>query len=190
MNCLFWIFYGLPIVHPDSTLVITINSVGLVLELIYLSIFFFFTHKKYRLHIFGLLVAEAILLAIVAALTLKFCHTHKKRSMVVGIVCVIFGVIMYSAPLSIMAKVIKTKSVEFMPFWLSVAAFSNGITWTVYALLEFDLYILISNGLGAVSGAVQLILYAWYNKRTPAVEEDDEGTVKQSAVQLEVKLPA
>lgn len=49
LNCLFWILYGLPIVKPDSTLVVTINSVGLVFELIYLSIFCIFdTQNKGR----------------------------------------------------------------------------------------------------------------------------------------------
>ena len=48
MNCMLWIFYGLPIVHPDSTLVVTINGVGLAMELIYLTIFFIYAPKKGR----------------------------------------------------------------------------------------------------------------------------------------------
>lgn len=47
---MFWIFYGLPVVHPDSTLVISINSAGLLLEFIYLNIFLFYTTKKNRVH--------------------------------------------------------------------------------------------------------------------------------------------
>jgi solute carrier family 50 protein (sugar transporter) len=46
LNCMFWVFYGLPIVHPDSILVVTINSVGLVLELIYLAIFYTYAGKQ------------------------------------------------------------------------------------------------------------------------------------------------
>ncbi|GAY31879.1 hypothetical protein CUMW_285170, partial [Citrus unshiu] len=46
LNCMFWILYGLPVVHPDSTLVITINAVGLALELIYLSIFCLYDRQK------------------------------------------------------------------------------------------------------------------------------------------------
>lgn len=43
LNCALWVFYGLPIVHPDSLLVITINATGLAIELFYLSIFFYFS---------------------------------------------------------------------------------------------------------------------------------------------------
>jgi len=42
------------------------------------------------------------------------------------------------------AKVIKTKSVKYMPFWLSLANFLNGVSWTTYALIHpFDLYVLV-----------------------------------------------
>lgn len=48
LNCLFWIFYGMPFVHPDSTLVVTINAVGLALELIYLTVFVVYASAKGR----------------------------------------------------------------------------------------------------------------------------------------------
>jgi Sugar efflux transporter for intercellular exchange len=40
--------------------------------------------------------------------------------------------------------VIQTKSVEYMPLFLSIAAFFNGVCWTAYALIRFDLYIIVS----------------------------------------------
>ena len=40
--------------------------------------------------------------------------------------------------------VIKTKSVEFMPFWLSVAGFLNAGVWTIYALMPFDPFMAVS----------------------------------------------
>lgn len=39
LNCLLWVWYGLPFVTPDSILVVTINGIGLAIELIYLCIF-------------------------------------------------------------------------------------------------------------------------------------------------------
>ncbi|KAM6549912.1 hypothetical protein CsatB_021588 [Cannabis sativa] len=124
LNCALWIFYGMPFIHPDSLLVVTINSVGLVLELIYLTIFFIYATTEGR------------------------------------------------------SKVIKTKSVEYMPFYLSLTNFLNGSCWTAYALIKFDIYVLVSNGLGAISGAVQLILYACYYGTTP---KKGSGEVELSA---------
>ena len=48
LNCMLWVFYGLPFIHPDSLLVVTINSFGLVLELVYLGIFFIYATNKGR----------------------------------------------------------------------------------------------------------------------------------------------
>ncbi|KAI3452414.1 hypothetical protein Pfo_009079 [Paulownia fortunei] len=185
MNCMFWVFYGLPFVHPDSVLVVTINTVGLILELVYLTIFFCYTTKKNRGIIVLFLLAEAMLLAVVAAITLLCFHTHATRSMFVGIICVVFGIIMYGSPLSILRKVIKTESAEFLPFWLCLAGFSNGVVWFIYANLKsFDPYIATGNGVGGLLGFVQLCVYRYYTwkaKRRGQVEND----VKPGEVQLQ-----
>ncbi|TQE08694.1 hypothetical protein C1H46_005678 [Malus baccata] len=49
--------------------------------------------------------------------------------------------------------VIKTKSVKYMPFLLSLANFCNRIVWSIYAVfLKLDPYILFPNALGSLSG--------------------------------------
>ncbi|KAL2523355.1 Bidirectional sugar transporter SWEET7 [Forsythia ovata] len=186
MNCVFWIFYGIPVVHPDSVLVVTINSIGLALELIYLCIFFIFTNKKNRITILLFLVSEIVFLAVIATITLLCFHTHETRSMFVGIICDIFGIIMYASPLSIVRKVFKTKSVEFLPFWLCLAGFANGVVWFTYAFLKtFDPYIATGNGIGAILGFIQLCVYINFSccRKTTL-----EG-VKPSEVQLQKTEP-
>lgn len=54
LNCMFWVFYGLPIVHPNSLLVITINGIGLALEAIYLTIFFVYATRDGRVSIYNM----------------------------------------------------------------------------------------------------------------------------------------
>ncbi|PON43787.1 SWEET sugar transporter [Trema orientale] len=80
-------------------------------------------------------------------------------------------------------KVINTKSVEYMPFFLSLTNFLNGSVWTAYALIKFDIYVLVSNGLGALSGALQLILYGYYYGSTPK-KGDNNVAIKPSELQL------
>jgi hypothetical protein len=48
LNCMLWVFYGIPVVHPNSILVVTINGVGLVIEAIYLTIFFLYSDGPKR----------------------------------------------------------------------------------------------------------------------------------------------
>ncbi|KAI9120757.1 hypothetical protein K1719_007790 [Acacia pycnantha] len=158
LNCAFWVLYGMPFVHPHSFLVLTINSVGLVLEL-----------KKMVVW----LLVEAVFFTAIVLITMLALHGTKRRSLIVGILSDVFNVMMYASPLTIMAKVIRSKSVKYMPFWLSVTNFLNGLCWTTYALIHpFDIYVLISNGLGAISGTVQIILYACYCYGEEAKEKD------------------
>ncbi|KAK9093924.1 hypothetical protein Scep_025393 [Stephania cephalantha] len=166
LNCMFWVLYGLPMVHPHSILVITINGTGLVIELIYVILFIVYSDGKKRLRVLGVLVGEVVFVGVVALLVLTLVHTHERRSLVVGALCVFFGTIMYVAPLVVMKLVITTRSVEYMPFSLSFASFINGLCWTCYALIRFDLFITIPNSLGSLFGLAQLILYATFYKST------------------------
>ncbi|KAG2331552.1 hypothetical protein Bca52824_002732 [Brassica carinata] len=170
INCFVWVLYGLPMVRPDNTPVLTINGAGIIIEVVFITIFFVFCGcQKQRLVIAAVLAGETIFVAVLAVLVFTLQHTTKERSMSVGILCCVFNVMMYASPLSVMKMVIKTKSVEFMPFWLSLAAFLNAGVWTVYALMPFDPFIAIPNGIGCVIGLAQLILYAAYYKSTKRI---------------------
>uniref|UniRef100_A0A803R5X1 Uncharacterized protein n=1 Tax=Cannabis sativa TaxID=3483 RepID=A0A803R5X1_CANSA len=57
----------------------------------------------------------------------------------------IFSMIAYASPLSAMKTVYLTKSVEYMPFLLSLVFFFNGGIWTIYALLAKDLFVGVSS---------------------------------------------
>ncbi|KAJ1406497.1 SWEET sugar transporter [Sesbania bispinosa] len=174
LNCAFWVFYGMPFVHPHSILVVTINSIGLAFEFVYLTIFYIYATNKGRKKVSLLLLIEIIFFAGIVLVTMLALHGTSKRSLIVGVLCDVFNVMMYVSPLTIMAKVIKTKSVKYMPFWLSVANFLNGVCWTSYALIHpFDIYVLISNGIGAISGLIQLILYACYYSKGQDNEDGD-----------------
>ncbi|RZB45915.1 Bidirectional sugar transporter SWEET6b isoform B [Glycine soja] len=144
LNCAFWVFYGMPFVHPNSILVVTINSVGLAFEFVYLTIYYVYATNKGRKKLLIFLLIEVVFFAAVALITMLALHGTRQRSLVVGVLSDIFNVMMYVSPLTIMAKVIKTKSVKYMPFWLSLANFLNGACWTTYALIHpFDLYVLV-----------------------------------------------
>ncbi|XP_022156697.1 bidirectional sugar transporter SWEET4-like [Momordica charantia] len=180
LNCMFWIFYGMPFVHPDSVLVVTINGIGLVIELAYLAIFVFYADNKGRKKVGVCLLIEVIFVVIIAVITMLVLHGTKNRSLMVGIICDVFNIMMYVSPLTIMKKVIMTKSVKYMPFTLSLANFFNGCIWTAYALIKFDIYMLISNGVGAISGFFQLVLYAYYSVWGSKDEENIENEPKKS----------
>ncbi|KAI3453352.1 hypothetical protein Pfo_010015 [Paulownia fortunei] len=172
INCGLWVLYGLPLVHPNSTLVVTINGTGFVIEIVYLSLFLIFSDSKKRLRLMLIVVAECIFMAVLALLVLTLAHTTKLRSAIVGSICMVGNIMMYASPLAVMKLVIKTRSVEYMPFCLSLFSFLNGISWTAYALIRFDPFIVAPNGMGSVLGLAQLLLYATFYKSTNRMMEE------------------
>ncbi|PKA49310.1 Bidirectional sugar transporter SWEET6b [Apostasia shenzhenica] len=174
LNCAFWVLYGLPFVHPNSLLVVTINGTGLILELIYLALFFIYSSNELKMKVLKVLISELASIAVIAVMVLTTTHTHNKRTLIVGVLCIVFSICLYVSPLSVMKLVIETKSVKYMPFWLSLTSFLNGLCWTFYALIKFDIFILIPNGLGAVLGFLQLLLYSWYCRCTPTEDPEEK----------------
>lgn len=45
LNCAMWCFYGMPFVHPDSLLVVTINGFGFFVEIAYITMFFVYSQN-------------------------------------------------------------------------------------------------------------------------------------------------
>ncbi|CAL4893669.1 unnamed protein product [Urochloa decumbens] len=162
LNCLLSAWYGLPFVSPNNMLVSTINGAGAAIEAVYVVIFLVFaSSRRTRLRMAGLASAVAAVFAAVALVSMLALHTEK-RKLLCGIAATVCSICMYGSPLSIMRLVVKTKSVEYMPFLLSLAVFLCGTSWFVYGLLGRDPFVAIPNGCGSFLGAVQLILYAIY----------------------------
>ncbi|KAK6939979.1 SWEET sugar transporter [Dillenia turbinata] len=163
LNCLLSAWYGLPFVSPNNILVSTINGTGAAIESIYVLIFLIFAHGKEKAKILGLLTFILTIFAIVVFVSLFALHDHP-RKLFCGFAASIFSIIMYGSPLSIMRLVIKTKSVEYMPFFLSLFVFLCGTSWFIFGLLGKDPFVAVPNGFGSGLGALQLILYAIYHK--------------------------
>ncbi|TXG50704.1 hypothetical protein EZV62_023228 [Acer yangbiense] len=170
INCMVWVLFGLPMVHPHSMLVVTINGTGTAIEFVYIALFLFYSDKKKRLKVVLGVLVELIFVVVVTVLVLTLLHTTKQRSLVVGIICILFNVMMYVAPLSVMKLVITTKSVEYMPFFLSLGSFGNGVAWFTYSFLPFDEFIAIPNGLGTMFSMAQLLLYGCYYRSTQRIK--------------------
>ncbi|XP_071740834.1 bidirectional sugar transporter SWEET4-like [Rutidosis leptorrhynchoides] len=166
INCGLWVLYGLPMVHPHSFLVLTINGAGFLIASVYLLLFLLYSDRQQRLKVMSYILAEIFSLGVLTGLTLTYAHTTKFWSNLVGCCATVANIMMYAAPLCVMKQVISTKSVEYMPFLPSLFSLLNGISWTVYALIGFDIYIVIPSGIGSLLGLTQLALYATFYKST------------------------
>ncbi|GER24778.1 bidirectional sugar transporter NEC1 [Striga asiatica] len=146
-------------------ILITINSIGFVIESAYLTIFMIYATKESRAFTTKLLVVFNVLsLAMIVGCTYSFVR-EKSRPKIVGWICAVFSVSVFAAPLSIMRQVIKTKSVEFMPFSLSFFLTICSVVWFFYGFLISDYYIAAPNILGFAFGLMQMGLYFVYKNK-------------------------
>ncbi|XP_010450696.1 PREDICTED: bidirectional sugar transporter SWEET8 [Camelina sativa] len=183
MNCMLWVFYGLPVVHKDSILVSTINGVGLVIELFYVGVYLLYCGQKKnaRRNIVSFLALEVVAVVGIVLITLFAIKNEFAKQTFVGVICDVFNIAMYGAPSLAIAKVVKTKSVEYMPFLLSLVCFVNAAIWTSYALIyKIDYYVLASNGMGTLLALSQLIVYFMYYKSTPKEKKPSEVEISAS----------
>ncbi|XP_019423218.1 PREDICTED: bidirectional sugar transporter SWEET4-like [Lupinus angustifolius] len=186
MSCMVGVLYGLPLVHPHRLLVATIAASGCILQTIYVTIFFIFSDRIKRLKVIMWLLFELIFITILIIVTLIGVHNLKTRSEIVGTISVALTIMMYASPLAIMKMVVKTKSVEYMPLFISLASFGNSVAWTTYALISFDPFLTISNGAGTLLGVAQLILYAIYYNSTKQQIVSREGNMEMNLSQVVV----
>nr|UJT76409.1 bidirectional sugar transporter SWEET17 [Hemerocallis fulva] len=160
LGCSLWVYYG--ITKPGEYLVATVNGVGIIFEAIYVVIFLIYATPPLRVKtsIMVVVLDGAILGAVVLATQLV--AEEGLRIMIIGVICACLNIFMYGSPLTIMKTVITTRSVEYMPFFLSFFLFVNGGIWTVYAIIDSDFFLGIPNGIGFIFGAIQLTLYMIY----------------------------
>lgn len=188
-NCMLWVLYGMPFVKPHSMLIITINVFGVAMELFFISLYMAFAIKQSKIQMTRYLIGVITLYAAIIIITVRALHSLPSRQLVVGSLCVVMAIAMYAAPLSVMGLVIRTKSVEYMPFTLSLCNFINSAVWSAYSLVTKDIFVGIPNGIGCISGIVQLALYALYFKNTtPSKVDNDEEKMEGGKGNLYVTM--
>ncbi|XP_019162003.1 PREDICTED: bidirectional sugar transporter SWEET2a-like [Ipomoea nil] len=165
LNCLICLWYATPIVTPGIILVFTVNSFGGVFQLAYITIFIVYAERTKKLKTLGWLLGVFAVFAVIVSVSI-FAFQPPTRQIFVGYLSVLSLISMFASPLFIINLVIKTRSVEYMPFYLSLATFLMSLSFFAYGLLLYDLFISVPNGIGAVLGIIQLVLYFYISGRS------------------------
>ncbi|XP_076891876.1 bidirectional sugar transporter SWEET2-like [Bidens hawaiensis] len=165
LNCLICAWYGCPLISYDNLLVTTVNSIGAVFQLSYTLIFITHADKHKKFKMSALLLGVFGLFAIIAFASLLVTE-FKIRHLLIGYLSCATLISMFASPLSIMNLVIQTKSVEFMPFYLSLSTFLMSTSFLLYGVFNIDPFIYVPNGIGTILGIGQLGLYFYYNDKS------------------------
>ncbi|KAJ7972900.1 Bidirectional sugar transporter SWEET [Quillaja saponaria] len=190
-SCMLILYYAYLKGSGNALMLITINSFGSVIEIIYLSLFLIFAPGRARKRTVQLLLvfnmgAFGLILLITSFIPLD----HQKRVEVVGWICAVFSVCVFASPLSVMRKVIKTKSVKYMPLPLSLCLTLTAAMWFCYGLFKKDFYIATPNIAGFALSCAQMALYFYYRKgqkkeEQPVVKKNKEIEIPDDAILID-----
>ncbi|KAF7816721.1 bidirectional sugar transporter SWEET3 [Senna tora] len=172
LNCLLYTWYGLPVVSYkwENFPIVTVNGVGILLELSYVQV--------------AMTAIPVLLVFCITALLSTFAlHDHRHRKLLVGSIGLVVSVTMYGAPLVVMKKVIKTKSVEFMPLPLSLCSFFASVLWMTYGLLIRDIFVAGPSVIGVPLAILQLVLHCKYWKGR-VMEEPNKGDLEKGNLEM------
>lgn len=157
-----WLFYA--IFSEDAILLITINTFAFFMEFGYIAVYLRYATKKDKILTFKLLLLfNSFGFGLICLLTL-FLTQGQQRVQVLGWICMIFSLCVFVAPLFILREVIKTKSVEYMPFSLSFFLTLSAVMWFFYGYLKKDQFVAVPNILGFLFGIIQMVIYVIYRK--------------------------
>ncbi|KAG8379473.1 hypothetical protein BUALT_Bualt07G0092100 [Buddleja alternifolia] len=183
-SAMLWIYYAL--LKTNTTFLITINSVGCFIQTIYICFYLFYAPKKGRVQTLKLLVLLIICgFGFIVLSTQFLVKAISERAVIVGWICLIFSLCVFIAPLCILRQVIRTKSVEYMPFLLSLFLTLSAVMWFFYGLLIKDYNVAIPNVLGFSFGVLQMLLYTKYRNGDKIIEISQ----KQSTDLEKQKIP-
>ncbi|XP_016465379.1 bidirectional sugar transporter N3-like [Nicotiana tabacum] len=171
-SSMLWIYYAF--LKTNTTLLITINSFGVFIETIYVGFYLFYAPKKAKVQTVKMLLLSVVGGFGAIVLVTQFLFKGAVRGQVVGWICLVFSLCVFVAPLGIVRKVIKTKSVEYMPLLLSVFLTLSAVMWFFYGLLLKDINIAAPNVLGFIFGIVQIVLYVIYSKKEKAILKEQK----------------
>ncbi|KAJ7957509.1 Bidirectional sugar transporter SWEET [Quillaja saponaria] len=177
-----WLYYAM--LKSNATLLITINSFGMVIESIYIIIYIINASKEARKLTIKLFLVMNVGLFCSILLVTHFAFKGSLRVQVLGWICVFISVSVFAAPLSIVALVIRTKSIEFMPFNLSFFLTLSAIMWFAYGLFLKDICIALPNVLGFALGLVQMVLYGIYRRNGKEVIVVDDDPVSKEDLKV------
>jgi solute carrier family 50 protein (sugar transporter) len=149
-----WSKYGL--LKADANLVF-VNFIGAVLGLVYIVIFYIYTHARKLINC--QLVLGAVLLFPPLVYIRFFATNHDIAMLYMGYTCAAGSIISYGSPLSAMAEVVSKRSTASMAFPLSLANFLVSAQWCMYGFLLKDLFIQVPNAIGVMLGIIQLSLF-------------------------------
>ncbi|CAM0957362.1 unnamed protein product [Alopecurus aequalis] len=196
-SSLIYTWYGLPVVSSgwENWTLSGISSLGVLFESTFIIIYTWFAPREKKKLVMMMVCPILISFGTAVFFSSFSIHTHRMRKVCVGSIGLVTSVLMYGSPFVAVKQVIRTKSVEFMPFYLSLFSFLTSLLWMLYGILGRDPFLTAPSAIGCLMGILQLVVYHIYSKckeptkTNPDIEQADVMNVSTSQEDTKGKNP-
>lgn len=155
---------------------IQVNFVGLVLNLIYLLIFFNYSDQKFKVWLqFGL--AGAFSAALVGYAEYEDPKLVENRF---GTIITVFMFYLIASPLFELKTIIKNKSTAGMPFPIIFSGTIVTFMWLLYGIILKNKFLVVQNVVAFVLCAIQLSLFVIYPSKPVQAKAKGKGKAKKT----------
>ncbi|KAJ9525303.1 sugar efflux transporter for intercellular exchange-domain-containing protein [Haematococcus lacustris] len=165
-NCMVWLIYGS---FTRDIYVVSANQPGLLLGVYMTASTLGVAGPQMRDLMLRALMFFATLISVTSVSICLWISDPAQQVQAAGYQAVGVLLLYYSAPLSTLAEVLRTRSAASLHAPLSAMSCVNGSLWVAYGLAVGDAFIWAPNAVGAVFGALQLLLLAIFPRTSSAI---------------------
>ena len=167
VNCLIWYFYGSLIFNSSVKISYMIS---LIISLIFIIIYILNEIKRYLLDS----ILNCIILIIGTLASFEwFSHITLEKNLV-GQKCIIMSAICIFVQMLEVYNGIKEKNYMLIRVNYSFIAFPTNLCWIMNSLIIDDYYILIANLMGIFTNIFVFLIYGYYKKQYPSINDGIE----------------
>ena len=150
-----WFIYSL---LTRDVFVAIANAPGLLLSLWYVTTTIKLAEPPLARRLEGLTLLIAAIHAFAGIASAFLLRSHATTVQLYGLLCNAILMVYYSAPLSSLAKVVRTRSAASIYLPTVAVNCLNGLFWSMYAMAINDRYLLVPNAIGVALATVQAAL--------------------------------
>jgi solute carrier family 50 protein (sugar transporter) len=121
-----------------------------------------------------IMVLTVIWTAVLCTIALGRSFPASTKELIVGVVVNVNLMFFYGAPLSTIMTVVRTRSSSTIHRRTMITNTLNGIFWGAFGLAVMDFFIAVPNLLGAILGAVQMMLCVVFKQNSQDLEPSTE----------------
>eukprot|EP00929_Paragymnodinium_shiwhaense_P059110 TRINITY_DN29587_c0_g2_i3.p1 TRINITY_DN29587_c0_g2~~TRINITY_DN29587_c0_g2_i3.p1 ORF type:complete len:270 (+),score=36.34 TRINITY_DN29587_c0_g2_i3:75-812(+) len=173
LNCSMWVIYGMYLPMPPA---VPANAVGVLASVVFLSTCWLWAITSSSPHWGPRAATLTVAAFLFSVVLLIYASNVKSGAVLVGYFGMVFNIVMYAAPLSVVQQVLKDRSSSQLPRLQCVLGFSCSALWLTIGVSKDSAPIAVPNLAGLLLSGVQLFLIA----RFPAASK----TTKAESVQM------